>query len=114
MLAGSLRSRLDSDLGAVIRDARRRAGLSQAELANALGTTQSAVSRWERGHDTPRADTLVAILRACGYEADLVMRPRDTGVDRAQIRDMLRRSPENRLREVEANYDFVQKMRRAI
>jgi transcriptional regulator with XRE-family HTH domain len=97
MLAGSLRSRLDSDLGAVIRDARVRAGLNQAELASTLGTTQSVVSRWERGHDTPRADTLVAILRACGYETDLVMRPRDAGVDRAQIRDMLRMSPESRL-----------------
>jgi transcriptional regulator with XRE-family HTH domain len=97
MLAGSLRNRLDSDLGVVIRDARRRAGLSQAELAAALGTTQSVISRWERGHDTPRADTLVAILRACGYEADLVMRPRDTGVDRAQIRDMLRMTPEARV-----------------
>jgi UDP-N-acetylglucosamine 1-carboxyvinyltransferase len=97
VLPGSVRTRLDSDLGEVIRDARRWAGLSQTELASALGTTQSVVSRWERGHDTPRADTLVAILRACGYEADLVMRPSDTGVDRAQIREMLRMSPEARV-----------------
>ena len=97
MLPGSLRTRLDSDLGEVIRDARRRAGLSQTELASALGTTQSVVSRWERGHDTPRADTLVAILRACGFEADLVMRSHDTGVDRAQIRAMLRMAPEARV-----------------
>jgi len=94
---GSIRNRLDGNLGTVIRDARKRAGLSQAQLADALGTTQSVVSRWERGHDTPRADTLVAILRACGYEADLVLRPRDTGVDVAQIRAMLRMTPEARI-----------------
>lgn len=113
MLPGSVRHRLDSDIGAMVRDARRYAGMSQAELAAALGTTQSAVSRWERGHDVPRADTLVAILRACGYEADLVLRPRDTGVDRAQIRAMLRRSPSERLREAESMHDFVRRMRRA-
>ncbi len=89
--------RLDGDLGGLVREVRRSAGLSQVELAAAIGTTQSAVSRWERGHDAPRADTLVAILRACGYEADLVARPRDTGVDRAQIREMLSMAPERRL-----------------
>ena len=97
MLPGSIRYRLDGDIGALVRDARRRAGLSQSELAAKAGTTQSAVSRWERGHDVPRADTLVELLRACGFEADVVLRPRDTGVDRAQIRGMLRMSPEGRV-----------------
>jgi transcriptional regulator with XRE-family HTH domain len=97
MIPGSLRHRLDDNLGALIRDARRHAGLTQAQLAEALGTTQSVISRWERGHDVPRADTLVTILRACGYEADVVLRPRDTGVDRAQIRNTLRMRPEARV-----------------
>ncbi len=97
MLPGSLRTRLDGDLGGLIRDVRRRAGLSQGALAEVVGTTQSAVSRWERGHDMPRADTLVQILRACGFEADVVARPRDTGVDRAQIRNTLSMPPERRL-----------------
>jgi transcriptional regulator with XRE-family HTH domain len=95
---GSKRLRLDEGaIGELIRDVRREAGLSQTRLAAALGTTQSVVSRWERGHDTPRADTLAAIMRACGYEADVVLRPRDTGVDRAQIRNALAMSPEKRL-----------------
>jgi transcriptional regulator with XRE-family HTH domain len=95
---GTKRLRLDEGaIGDLIRDVRREAGLSQAQLAAEIGTTQSAVSRWERGHDTPRADTLAAILRACGYEADVVLRPRDTGVDRAQIRNALSMSAEQRL-----------------
>jgi transcriptional regulator with XRE-family HTH domain len=98
MMIGSMRRRLDErELGELIRECRREAGLSQAALAAALGTKQSVVSRWERGHETPRADTLAAILRACGYEADVVIRPRDTGVDRAQIRNMLRMTPDQRL-----------------
>jgi transcriptional regulator with XRE-family HTH domain len=96
-MLGMLRYRLDDDLGTVIRDTRRYADLSQAELAAAIGTTQSAVSRWERGHESPRPETLVTILRACGFEADLVLRPRDTGVDRAQIRGSLAMTPEDRL-----------------
>ncbi len=97
-MIGSVRHRLEERrLGDVLRDARRRAGLSQTELARRLGTTQSVISRWEHGHDTPRTDTLATILRACGWEADLVLRPRDTGVDRAQIQNSLRLSPEQRL-----------------
>jgi len=113
-MIGTIRRRLEErSIGALIRDCRRGAGLSQAQLAAELGTTQSVISRWERGHDVPRPDTLAAILRACGYEADVVLRPRDTGVDRAQIREMLRRSPAARLREAEAMFDFVRRMRRA-
>jgi transcriptional regulator with XRE-family HTH domain len=97
MMVGSIRNRLDAPLGPLIAQARRDAGLTQAELAASIGTKQSVVSRWERGHDVPRADTLVTILRACGYEADLVMRPADTGVDIAQIREMLQMRPEDRI-----------------
>jgi transcriptional regulator with XRE-family HTH domain len=111
-MIGSVRTRLDDGPAALIRDARRRAGITQAELARRLGTTQSVVSRWERGHDAPRVDTLVEILRACGFESDLVLRPRDTGVDRAQIRNRLRRTPADRLREVQALTDFVRAARR--
>lgn len=94
----TFRSRLGTaQIAELVRDARRRARLSQAQLAAALGTTQSVVSRWERGHDTPRADTLADIFRACGFEADVVLRPRDTGVDRSQIRAALAMKPERRL-----------------
>jgi transcriptional regulator with XRE-family HTH domain len=114
MMARARRRRLDErELGDLIREARQFAGLSQTELADAVGTKQSVISRWERGRETPRADTLAKLLRACGYETDLVLRPRDTGVDRAQIRDMLRRSPTDRLREAEAMYEFVRSARRA-
>ena len=111
-MIGSIRARLDGNLGELIREARRRAGLSQTALATEIGTTQSAVSRWERGHETPRADTLVDILRACGFEADVVARPSDTGVDRAQIRGALRMTPEQRLRQVHNMSAFVRSARR--
>lgn len=85
-----------TDLGRLIAEARRSARLTQAQLAAEIGTSQSAISRWERGDDTPRVDTLVRILRACGFEPDLVLRRHDD-VDRAQIRAQLAADPVARL-----------------
>lgn len=58
--------------------ARRQAkGLSQRELAEIVGTTQSAIARLERGGRPPRIDTLLRIADA--LECDLVvdLRPRE-------------------------------------
>jgi transcriptional regulator with XRE-family HTH domain len=85
--------------GRLIREARRLGGLTQADLARRLGTTQSAVSNWERGRDTPRVDTLARILEACGFEADMTFRRLDD-VDRAQIRQNLAMTPTERLESV--------------
>jgi transcriptional regulator with XRE-family HTH domain len=84
------------DVPGLLREARAIAGLSQAELAEAIGTTQPVVSRWERGLDTPRTDALARALRACGFEADLVFRRHDD-VDRSLIRGQLSMSAEDRL-----------------
>lgn len=37
----------------VIREARRKMGLNQTELAEQMGVTQSAVSHWENGETMP-------------------------------------------------------------
>jgi transcriptional regulator with XRE-family HTH domain len=85
--------------GRLIREARRLGGLTQADLARRLGTTQSAVSNWERGRDTPRVDTLARILEACGFEADMTFRRLDD-VDRSQLRQNLAMTPAERLQSV--------------
>lgn len=84
-------------LGTEIRRWRETAGLSQADLAERMGTSQSAVSRWESGRDEPRLSTLASILRACGLEGELRVGP---GVDRAQIRQQLAMTPRQRLESV--------------
>lgn len=79
----------------LIRRLRDQAGLSQAALAERIGTTQSAVSRWERGHDEPRVSTITVIATACGHRMTLQVEP--DGVDRAQIQQHLAMTPEQRL-----------------
>ena len=86
----------DLDAGALVRELRALAGLTQRELADRLGTTQSSVSAWERGHDVPRVDTLGRIASVCGFEADLGFRRHDD-VDRTQIRQQLRMTTEDRV-----------------
>ena len=80
-----------------VRQARLQAGLTQQQLAGRLGTTQSAVSRWERGQDEPRISTLSEILAACGLRLRLQV---DADVDRAQIRQPLAMTPQQRLESV--------------
>jgi transcriptional regulator with XRE-family HTH domain len=65
--------------GQLIREARRRARLTQAELGVRLGTTQSAIARLERGRTEPAFSRVVDAVRACGM--DLV--PRLVDVDDA-------------------------------
>ncbi len=50
-------------LGQRIRQARKDAGLSQVQLAQALSTTQSAVSLYEAGHRTVGIDILLEVAR---------------------------------------------------
>ena len=53
--------------------ARAAAGMSQAEVAERMGTTQSAVARMEsgRGRHSPSLSTLRKYARALGYRVDL-------------------------------------------
>lgn len=75
---------------------RLAAKLSQAELARRMGTTQSAVARWETGDVSPRLDTLERIAEACALDAHIVWAERGD-VDRAQIRQHLSWTPQERL-----------------
>jgi transcriptional regulator with XRE-family HTH domain len=61
----------------VIYSARRRARITQAELARRLALPQSQVSRWERGAVTPSFETLQQVVRACGLELTIGIANRD-------------------------------------
>jgi transcriptional regulator with XRE-family HTH domain len=79
------------DAAGMLRDARRRAGLSQRELARRARVPQPTVARIESGVVVPRVDTLDRLLGGCGLALDSVERP-GTGVDRSLLRDRLRLS----------------------
>jgi transcriptional regulator with XRE-family HTH domain len=80
----------------VLREARLGAGLTQAGLARRLGTTQSAVARWESGVGSPRIATLERIARACKRRLRIALEAPGKD-DRDQILERLRWTPRRRL-----------------
>lgn len=67
---------MKTDTATLVRDARRRAALTQAGLADRAGTAQSAVAAYETGARNPSLATLERLLGACDQDLDLVLRPR--------------------------------------
>jgi predicted nucleotidyltransferase/DNA-binding XRE family transcriptional regulator len=86
-----------SEVAALLQQARRRAGLSQAELADLAGTSQSAINRYERGVVEPSLSTLRRLLQACGARLQIELLP-DLSVGaprrRGSLRDVLKRQRE--------------------
>jgi hypothetical protein len=82
--------------GLLIREARRRAQLTQSELAARLDSHQSVVARWETGRASPDLDTVQKAVRAAGFELGLSLHPADEH-DLALIRRELRILPQQRL-----------------
>ncbi len=63
--------------GALILDARTRAGLTQAQLAERAGTVQSAIAAYEAGARQPTVPTLYRILTAAGFDLRARLEPHD-------------------------------------
>ncbi len=59
----------------LLAEARRRAGISQRELARRAGTSQAAVARIERARQSPSAATLRRLIAACGVDLQLDIPP---------------------------------------
>ncbi len=97
--------------GELLRDARRRHGVSQARLAIRAGTTQSAISRIERDHVSPSVETLRGLLHLLGEELILTGELSNSGIDRAMTRDNLERSPAQRVQRGLSFADFVRRNR---
>ena len=57
----------------LIKQARTRAGLSQAQLAERSGKAKVQIGRWETGVVAPSLDTLLELLRACGFDLSLML-----------------------------------------
>jgi len=59
-----------------VAERRTEKGLSQRELAELCGTTQSAIARLERGGRPPRIDTLLRIAEALDCDLIVELSPR--------------------------------------
>jgi transcriptional regulator with XRE-family HTH domain len=91
----------EMDAARVLRQARRRAGLTQRELADKASVPQSQVAKIESGAIVPRVDTLDRLLEACGEGLESAPRP-GIGLDRSGYRELLWKTPVERVRQAGA------------
>ncbi|MDQ6835362.1 MAG: helix-turn-helix domain-containing protein [Actinomycetota bacterium] len=84
---------------ALIRRARESAGMTQAELAAAMGVSQPVVARFEGPTANPTYSTLERALSVTGHTLALARSPATLiALDLGQLRERLAMTPHERLR----------------
>jgi ribosome-binding protein aMBF1 (putative translation factor) len=105
---------MPSDVARLLLTARRRAGLSQRELAKRARTAQSVIARIESGETSPVYETLERLLRVAGFQLHSELQPTIEG--RSHMLDdvarILRLTPEERLVELRNAARFFAAARR--
>lgn len=87
----------------LVRGARKKAGLTQAELAERAGVKQSVIARLERGAGNPTFLTLERVLHAAGHRLELsAVHQGLRTVDETLIAQQLALPPVERLRALDA------------
>jgi predicted nucleotidyltransferase/DNA-binding XRE family transcriptional regulator len=66
----------------MLRQARKRAGLSQVELAKRAAVTQSVISAYESGQRQPSVPALARLIEATGFELTLGLRELPSSLSR--------------------------------
>ena len=61
------------EIGKRIAESRRSAGFTQEELANRLGVTPQALSKWEKGASSPDLEMLTSLCDILGVSADYLV-----------------------------------------
>ena len=62
--------------GSLMRTARRRAGLTLRSAGEKAGTSHATIAAYEAGRKSPTVSTLLRILGAYGFAAEIVLSPR--------------------------------------
>ena len=85
------------DTAGLVRETRKRHGLSQRSLALRAGTDQAAISRIERGKLSPTAETLERLMAGMGEELHFAPKRPPAQHDPLHVRALRQRSAEERL-----------------
>lgn len=56
-----------------IKQARLASGMSQAQLARTIRSTEKNISRWEQGRNQPRIENVAAIAAATGHDLEFFL-----------------------------------------
>jgi transcriptional regulator with XRE-family HTH domain len=97
----------------LVREARRRAGLTQAALAKRAGVPKSTVGRIESGARVPSTEMVERLVQAAGWNLSVSLAEPDPGTD-SMFERTLRRTPAERLSDATRAARFVLRGRHEI
>ena len=97
----------------MVREARKRAGLTQWALSQRAGVAQSTVARIESGTRCPSTDMVERLVRAAGFEIRVALGEPDPQTTSILERN-LQLTPPERLASAVRAARFVQKARAAL
>jgi transcriptional regulator with XRE-family HTH domain len=97
----------------LVREARKRAGLTQTELARRADVPQSTVGRIESGARVPSTELVERLVRAAGFELRVGLGERDAQTD-SLLERALRRTTRQRLADATRAARFVLRGRSAV
>ena len=75
--------------GEKIARLRKDRGMTQEELAEKLGVSSQAVSKWENGNAMPEVAVLVLLSQILNCSTDSILNPSDYKIDRPNFIQML-------------------------
>ncbi|MDP9295313.1 MAG: helix-turn-helix transcriptional regulator [Actinomycetota bacterium] len=99
--------------GQFVREARRRAGLTQDQLAARVGLSQPTIARIESGRHSPSFERLTSLVRAAGFDLVVNVVPLDDD-NFVLAQQNARRSPDERLQAILSTLEFAEAGRRAM
>ena len=97
----------------IVREARRRSGLTQAELADRAGVPKSTVGRIESRARVPSTAMVERLVQAAGWKLSVSLSEPDPDTD-SMLERTLRRTPAERLADATRAARFVLRGRREI
>lgn len=98
--------------GELVREARKRAAITQQELAERAGTTQSAIARLESGRTSPSLEQVQRLMRLAGFELIVELAPFDDS-DRVQAKALKKLTPDELARRNDSAVRQALQLRRA-
>lgn len=103
-----------SIVGERIRDRRVQIGLSQEQLAHAIGSHQKQISRYEKGENDPTAEVVIRIAKALQTTPDWLLGFDDLEEDVSKIMQVIRSVKDKNQREalIEAIKAFADRIAR--
>ena len=78
------------DLADRLQELRKKAGYSQEQVADMLGLSRQAISKWESRQGKPEIDNIIKLTEIYHVSADYIL----LGIDHS-ARQRLRRAPHN-------------------